>query len=173
MSKYIWDYESEGFEKVCNVKTAADRSWKYHNINRELMFSPHNSWVYFIVDNFEIVKIGETGNPLGIWPKNKNSAFYELLEEVQPITGTTGRLGRLRGMKDNTDGWIRNCLYESAKRGHISIWAKKCEIIEKITKIGGIEKTIFITSHKHQEVLYLDHVKNTTGDYPRLNEMRK
>jgi hypothetical protein len=61
----INSYLKDGFEKVCDVIQTYGE-WKYTNINRELMYYTHTSWVYFIVENEEIVKCGETGNPLGI-----------------------------------------------------------------------------------------------------------
>ena len=81
------------------------------------MFSPHNSWVYFIVDGDTIVKVGETSQPLGIESEYHN----------QPITGTKSRLGRYR-KGDQTDTYIRNELVESVKNNQVSIWARKCEL---------------------------------------------
>jgi len=51
------------FERVCDVsKNSSDDSWFYDNVNEEIMFSQHRSWVYFIVVDNEIVKTGLHGN---------------------------------------------------------------------------------------------------------------
>jgi hypothetical protein len=133
------------------------------------MYSDHRSWVYFIVEDRKIVKIGETERPLGI-PNKRSLKDYP---EMQPKINTSCRLGRLRNWNDNTDGFIRKSLYSSARKNLVSIWAKKCEIIEKQYSIGGVVSTVSLASHKCQELMYLDHFKDTTGSYPYLNSGRK
>ena len=56
----IRHYKKDGFQKVCNVNQFAGE-WHYSDIDTELMFCNHRSWVYFIVVDDEIVKGGETG----------------------------------------------------------------------------------------------------------------
>jgi hypothetical protein len=170
MSSYINHYVADGFKKVCDVEGDTQERWSYFNIDTSMMYSDHRSWVYFIVDDSslgKIVKIGETGNPLGI----ESSWIYEG-EETQPVCGTQSRLGRLR-RGGGTDGVIRSSLYAEARNCKVSIWAKACEITKKQYMIGGKLVDVCITSHKDQELLYLDYYKNSTGTYPWLNVGRK
>jgi hypothetical protein len=174
MSIYISNYLADGFKKVCDVECYTDKTWSYFNIDETLMYSEHRSWVYCIVDNSgslggKIVKLGETGNPLGI--KNTWNKVAEG-EQAQPICGTTSRLGRYR-KGGGTDENIRYNLYKEARKYNIGIWAKQCEIIKKQYMVGGQFIDVCITSHKDQELMYLDHIKNTTGSYPWLNVGRK
>ena len=161
----INSYIADGFVKVCDVMLDADddQFWKYTNNNEDVMYSDHRSWIYFIVDDDEIVKAGETGNPLGIRGK----------DPTQPITGTMGRLGRYRKMLDKTDMPIRDSLREQVRAGKVSIWALKCNMIEIPCLIAGnVSKTI-LSNHKDLEMRYLDIIKERTGSYPRLNKLRK
>lgn len=158
-------YINDGFKKVCDVMldTDDDQFWKYTNIDEDIMYSDHRSWIYFIVDILEIVKAGETGNPLGIRGK----------DPTQPITGTMGRLGRYRKMLDKTDMPIRDSLREQVRAGQVSIWALKCNMIEIPCLIAGkVSKTV-LSNHKDLEMRYLDAIKDATGSYPRLNKLRK
>jgi hypothetical protein len=97
----INEYINDGFEKVCDV-TNYGVDWMYKNINKDLMYSDHNSWVYFIVENETIVKCGETGNPLGI-PEQRG---YLWEYPIQPVGNSKSRFGRLR-KGDGTDAFIR------------------------------------------------------------------
>ena len=129
------------------------------------MFDPHNSWIYFIVDGKEIVKVGESGNPLGIRGKQKGKTDH-------PLTGTKGRLGRYMTQPDDTDGRIRLELFEQVEKGQVTIWALKGQIIELPVIVGGkMSKTKYVC-HKHLEYVYLDHIYEHTGSYPRLNQGR-
>jgi hypothetical protein len=129
------------------------------------MFCDHKSWVYFIVEDEGIVKIGETGNPLGI----KNSRGQYRYFEDQPISGTKSRLGRLArfGNDNDTDGRIRRDLKESVDQGKVSIWARKCEIKDHEVMIGGKMVNTKITFHKELELQYIDII------FPYLNQGRK
>lgn len=158
----ISNYISDGFEKVCDVRQTLDHHWMYINQNEYILYSTHRSWVYAICVNNKIVKIGETGNPLGIKHKIGN----------QPIIGTSSRLGRYRkGCGTDTD--IREHLINEVADGKVSIWARKCETFTIETTIAG-NKVLSTTSiHKDLEMKYLDFIKEKTGSYPLLNKARK
>ena len=55
-------YIADGFVKVCDVilDPNDEQFWKYINIDEDVMYSEHRSWIYFIVDGKEIAKAGET-----------------------------------------------------------------------------------------------------------------
>lgn len=166
----INSYLADGFEKVCDV-IGGYNEWQYKNINRELMYSTHTSWVYFIVENEEIVKCGETGNPLGIRETygSASSASYE----TQPVGSSKCRFGRLR-KGDGTDSYIRESLYSRFRAGYkISLWAKKCKIHVLKENIGGIEQKVDTSFHKNLEQMYLSNFKFQTGNLPRLNKASK
>jgi hypothetical protein len=159
----INNYISDGFEKVCDVDNQYS-DWSYKNINKELMFSTHTSWVYFIVENETIVKCGETGNPLGI-PEQRS--YY--IRPTQPISSSKCRFGRLR-KGDGTDSYIRDELRYSA---NVSLWAKKCKLHVLNESLGGIVRQVDTSIHKHLEQMYLEHFKNEAGCLPRLNKASK
>lgn len=71
--------EPDGFKKVCDVVALKDKTWRYKNINKDLMYSDHTSWVYAIVLGKSIVKIGETGVPLGIKNHDRTSTVRNSL----------------------------------------------------------------------------------------------
>lgn len=159
----IKSYVNDGFSKICDVINDGDGGWRYTDIDHDLMFSNHSSWIYFIVDGVEIVKIGETGNPLGI--KGKHDPHH-------PISGTRGRLGRYMKQPDNTDGRIRKELYERVEKNKVSIWSRKCTTIDIPCKIGNTLGLTTLSCHKSMETAYLDHIFKRTGNYPRLNHGR-
>ena len=155
-------YIADGFVKVCDVRNDYRNNWFYDNIKKELMFSEHRSWVYFIVVDNEIVKVGETGNPLGVPMKNSN----------QPKTGSEGRFGRYRA-GDLTDWFIREDLEQEVKEGRVSLWARRCEMVSVSISVGGCEDVTLTSFHKDLEMRYLDFVYTQTGSLPRLNKARK
>lgn len=160
---HINHYLQDGFVKVCDIDPNLVYEWQYKNINEEIMFSWHNSWIYFITLNDKIVKIGESGNPLGIRMAYSN----------QPTTGSKSRLGRYR-TGDGTDASIRNALREDIRKGNIvSIWAKKCQIYSSEHTIAGNSISVNTTIHKALECHYLDYFKTQFGYYPILNKSRK
>lgn len=159
----INNYISDGFEKVCDVDNRYV-DWNYKSINKELMFSEHTSWVYFIVENETIVKCGETGNPLGI-PEQRSWHTGP----TQPISSSKCRFGRLR-RGDGTDSYIR---HELRHRVNVSLWAKKCKLHVLNESLGGIVQQVDTSIHKHLEQMYLEHFKNEAGCLPRLNKASK
>jgi len=162
----INSYMVDGFEKVCDVENSYSE-WRYKNINCDLMYSLHNSWVYFIVENETIVKCGETGNPLGIRETRNHYG------EIQPIGSSKCRFGRLRN-GDGTDSYIRSELRNSIKCGNnISLWAKKCKLYVLDESLGGIIRSVDTSIHKHLELLYLEHFKEHAGRLPLLNKASK
>lgn len=167
----INNYINDGFERVCTVAQYGDNYWRYTQVNNDLMFSDHRSWIYFIVTGDTIVKIGETGNPLGIKQSVRGIHYFE----NNPVCGTTSRLGRYRKFcgQHDTDYVCRTKLREDVERGTVSIWAKACALVERSAIIQGIEKTATVSMHKDLEMVYLDNIFSQTGGYPLLNKARK
>jgi hypothetical protein len=160
-AKQIEHYVPDGFVRVCDVEEYYSQ-WQYKNINQEVMYDDHRSWIYFIVAGTEIVKIGETGQPLGI-----------KMSDGQPKKGTECRLGRIRS-GDGTDFDIRHSLREDLESGtKVSIWALKCPSYLTEHKIAGNAKQINTTIHKALELHYIDYFENQTGHKPILNKGRK
>lgn len=169
----ISHYIQDGFKKVCDVANGSILAelnerylgkFYYTNTDESLLFSKHNSWVYMIVDDTEVVKIGETGQPLGIRGNFNNG---------QPVWSTACRLGRLASWDDNTDGRIRKELDESTKKIKVSIWAKPCQKTVTGVTVGGVTKDINLCFHKDLELAYLDYFYENVGRYPKLNVGRK
>lgn len=160
----INSYICDGFEKVCDVDNRYS-DWVYRNINKELMFSTHTSWVYFVVENETIVKCGETGNPLGI-PEQRS---YRWDLPTQPVASSKCRFGRLR-KGDGTDSYIRQ---ELRNKSNVSLWAKKCKLHMLNESLGGIVRQVDTSIHKHLEQMYLEHFKNEAGHLPLLNKSSK
>ena len=151
------------FKKVCDVIEDIDGTWNYINIKKDIMYDDHRSWVYFVVNDNKIVKVGETGVPLGIAKANCN----------QPLKATTNRFGRLAYFpKDATDCRIRTALSESVRKGKVSLWAKKCPINKVSIKLGTKTTALSSVYHKELEVTILDYMK-THGYWPELNVFRK
>ncbi len=186
----------DGFHKVCDVKLCHDDhelskknnySWVYNNVDLELLYLDHSSWIYFIILEKIIEKIGESGIPLGrqMQRKPKKEALgiweSESFVRTQPVAATNNRLGRLRagnftgGANGNdTDYRIREALYEAIRDGqNVEIWAKPCKVVKTPVTIAGVTEMTFSTTHKTEETFYLDKFKELTGDYPRLNRSRK
>ena len=163
----IKQYMQDGFVKVCDVSEGSYYDWYYKNINREVMYDSHKSWVYFIVLDGEIVKIGETGNPLGI---ESNSGYVGI--ESQPKKGTMSRFGRYRN-GDGTDSFIRGALRKQVKAGRVSLWAKRCDMVEMELTIAGQKQTTLTSFHKDLELRYLTHFVNHVGCLPKLNKAHK
>lgn len=152
----IDSYISEGFVHICDVDV--DRlGWRYKNINSEVLYQTHYSWVYFIVVDKKIVKIGETGNLLGAE-----------MSDGQPQANTKNRLGRYR-RGDGTDARIRAHLTEEVEQGKVSFWARKCPygIIE--TDVSNRRARVKAYIHKQLEGIYLCEIKKKIGSYPLLN----
>ena len=158
----IKTYIADGFVKVCDVEADLGGSWYFSDINEAVMYSTHRSWVYMIVVGKEIVKVGETGNPLGVKQKTSN----------QPKHGTEGRLGRYR-TGDATDAYIRDALEQEVCQELVSIWARRCEMVVVSTSVGGQADEAVTCFHKDLEMRYLDFIFTSTKQLPRLNKARK
>lgn len=168
INNYIFD----DFVKIADIQCLPDLKWRLINRNNDYLYSNHTSWVYMIVVGNEIVKIGETGQPLGIQgqqPANRD----------QPVIGTHNRFGRLRGFGNatcnakDTDCYIRYELKEEAIAGKVSLWAKKCKQKTINEVIGGYEHTINLSSHKELEQAYLNFLYKKTHRLPKLNKVFK
>jgi hypothetical protein len=120
-SEYMW-------EKVCRVRGELSNNrqeWYYENINKDVMYANHTSWVYVITLNGMVMKIGESEKPLGI--RSTNWRFESSTREIQPIPGSKSRLGQYR-RGDTTDARIREALkpYSHDKNNLIEIYALTC-----------------------------------------------
>jgi len=159
----ISNYIEDGFEKACDVRLDYWRKdhWDYEHVNADFVGSKHRSWIYFIVVDDEIVKCGESGNPL-ILRSNRDTWKK----------GTTSRLGRyING--DRTDEVIREELNQEVIDGRVSIYAKKLPIIRKRMTVAGKNFVVESSTHKDLEMAYLDHFVEVHGGLPRLNKLRK
>jgi hypothetical protein len=158
-------YLDLGFKKVCSVRsTRVGNYWEYTHIDESVMYDSHRSWVYVITRHGRIVKIGETGNPLGI-----------KMSDGQPKLGTQCRLGRYR-KGGGTDEDIRDMLRtETQNKLHthaIEIYAMKCPEIDFPIKICTEDKIIKSQIHKELEKALLDYFKANIGQYPDCNAGR-
>jgi hypothetical protein len=166
----VHNYTRDGFVKIATVEH--DRNhygyWRFNILNEDLFFENHRSWAYIIASGNEVVKLGETGNPLGIRSTRGK-------HKGQPITGTKSRMGRLRMMGDvdapngDTDARIRSELREDVSAGKVSVWVRRCDIDYTETKIHGETITIPCLHHKDIERKYLNRIVEETGRLPRLN----
>jgi hypothetical protein len=163
----ITTYIPDGFVKVCNVEQDYQGHWYYTDIDQSVMFDPHRSWIYSIVNEDVIEKLGESGNPLGI-KCQRGGAF----EKTQPAKNTKSRLGRYRN-GDGTDERIREELRTEVAAGNISIWARKCMLIPIDVMISGKPAKTSLSFHKDVELRYLEHISQAAGRLPRLNKSIK
>jgi hypothetical protein len=161
----IDQYIPDGFNFVCNTnKNSTIERWYYENIVESIMYDTHSSWLYLLVVNYYIFKIGESANPLGVRGK---------LSQLQPNTGSRSRIGRY-STGDSTDLYIRTLAQPYIDAGHrVEFWAKKCEIIPSTTKILGEDTDIDHVSQKLQELIYLDRFKQEVKMFPAWNKYRK
>ena len=153
-------YIKDGFKHVADVVHCANGTWSYRNVDDFIMFDPHNSWVYFIVVGNKIVKVGESEKPLGIRYGG---------ERGQPVPNSSCRFGGYR--QGRSEQFIREALQDSEEV--VSIWAKKCEIVEHKTIFAGKERLVKSYCHKTLEKEYINLIKNLTGSIPPLNKIRK
>jgi len=168
--KQLWGlnisiYAPDGFKKICRIKnTSSIYKWTYEDINESMMYDTHRSWVYIITVDDVVFKIGETANPLGI---------RRSIEYTQPIPGSRSRLGRYT-TGDGTDSNIRDQADEYLLARHnISIYAKKCDIVQASAMIGGFAQDTVGSTQKDQEMQYLDHFACMMGAIPLWNKSRK
>lgn len=164
----IDDFKDDGFTRVCSIDSGRSsiETWHYKDIDDATMYDVHGGWVYLISVDLLIVKVGETGMPLGRRRKNGD----------QPLTGTTTRLGRYRSHKDytktDTDHWIRTELQPLLDAGHtVSFWVKKCENPDTTAVILGETVPIKTQYHKIVEKIYLNKITEIYGELPLLNKL--
>jgi hypothetical protein len=176
----INSFINDGFQRVADVhcQSTTDQ-WLYYNIDQNLMYADHESWVYFVVIDDQIVKCGETGNKLALRYQTKNKRMF--LGEEQPITGTKGRFGRLASHKEDknsgrseTDEMIRReCLPYLIRGSKVSLWAKKCQYGQLDQIINGVKTSVTTTIHKDLELKYLKSFKAKAGRLPLFNKAKK
>lgn len=176
MTYYIKDYIKDGFRHVCDVSIKPGTNcWLYTNINEELLYAKHYSWVYFITLNGQIQKVGESATPLGIKYTRPGNNVPLAESSTQPITGTTSRLGRYRSFSnDLTDAPIRDSLNPYIEKGdQVSFWAKQCEIFTITQTINGKKVKVSATFQKDMEMKYIDNFLKNCGSLPPLNKVKK
>lgn len=159
--EYIQYYQQDGFKEVCKLVYTKQYGWNVHVIDEDYMWAEHKSWVYIIVDAHRVMKIGESQNPLGIKTR-----------DGQPLRGTRCRIGRILS-GSGTDHEIRESLESAARQGMVTIWAKKCDIVEQKVLIGGKTVKLPATYHKDLELALLDRFYEDQNVYPPLNKGRK
>ena len=161
----IQNYIEDGFSKVCDVIIHPDRKdqWYYENVDYNFVGPEKKSWLYFIVKGDNIVKCGESGNPLLLETKGANPRWKK---------GTFSRLGRyINGC--TTDTVIREELYKDVQKGKVSVWAKRLPVTSVKVIVMGEEKVVERSIHKDLEMVYLDHFITEYGRLPVLNKGRK
>jgi predicted DNA-binding transcriptional regulator AlpA len=166
----IHHYKNLNWVKVCDVNQTVGTSgfeWYYSNIDTNVMFDTHTSWVYALTENSQILKIGETGHPLGI---SGSWSYDKISWEDQPKKGTTCRLGRYRA-GDSTDARIRNALINRINN-NIEFWAIKCPVISHKFDFLSETKSFEGHIHKQLEKALLDYFEKNVGRYPELNQGR-
>jgi hypothetical protein len=171
-ASHIKHYSNFNWQKVCTVHSSGkDNTWTYKNIDKKLMYSDHRSWVYALTVDDYIVKIGETGQPLGIRKSDGDD---------QPRSGTKCRFGRYRSMKaspgqgEDTDDTIRSALMEetSDAKTEVAFYAYQCPEIDHKIPIVNTAVNCKSQIHKQLEKKLLDYYKDNTGTYPMLNSGR-
>jgi hypothetical protein len=161
----IQNYIEDGFSKVCDVIIHPDRDdqWYYENVDYNFVGPDKKSWLYFIVKGNDIVKCGESGNPLLLETKGANPRWKK---------GTFSRLGRyINGC--TTDTVIREELYDAVTQGEVSVWAKQLPVTTVEIQVMGETKIVERSIHKDLEMVYLDHFVTEYGNLPPLNKGRK
>lgn len=154
-------YLQDGFTKVAKVLPYKNTKWSYEAISKDAereMFSNHFSWLYMITSGREIVKVGESGNPLAIY----GSKTY-----VKP--GGDSRLGRYT-TGSGTDKNIRDGLLDEVADGTVYIYAKRLPISYIDTTIAGISHRTPSTTHRHYEKQVLAYIADECKQLPRLNK---
>lgn len=158
------------FQRVCRIYCTSSSNWFYTDIDCDLMYSDHRSWVYLIVVDGIVYKIGETGNPLGIrgieWTTQGGP------HEYQPSPHSSNRLGRYR-KGCGTDQHCRLSLEQHILSGHlVEFWAYKCPELNSQPIILGGELGFSVRSqmHKQLELKLLSHFVQHMGHLPYLNK---
>ena len=161
-------YLQDGFYRIADVEPQLGNATKWNFINQHPdLYSEHRCWVYMIVDGNEVVKIGETGQPLGI----------RKIRDDQPQITTECRFGRLRGAggKDrnmdgtytDTDMRIREELQESVSRGTVSIYAKQCDE----TVMNGVDNSRARAAEVRNQTDQPQNVTNTNDNSSTMSEL--
>lgn len=168
---YIHDLKGIDWKKVCNVhSTRIGNYWYYSEIDRDIMFSQHRSWVYAITHQGHIKKIGETGNPLGVEGCYSYDSIF--IKESQPKIGTQSRLGRYR-KNDGSDLIVREGLrQETLNNKGIEIYAYQCPESEIELVINDQMVTVKSQINKQLEKIILDKIREVDGCYPFFNSGR-
>lgn len=166
---HVSNFLPDGFVKFADVglKPSNTIQWIYTNQHLD-MYSDYFSWVYLIVLDSFVVKIGESGQPMAILSIKNN----------QPISGTTCRMGRIANhveYRENgqptTDTAIRDFLNPYIANGsNVSIYARRCPVLPHQISAMGKSVKLECTMHKSVELVYLNHCVDDIGEIPILNK---
>jgi hypothetical protein len=168
----------DGFKRVCKIyhsyRNKQTKTWFAEKSYHDYLFDTHNSWIYLIVVNGYVFKIGETGKRLAMPSSTQMLLDDKNIASEQPLTGSqNGRFGRLfynpqtPGKAIDTDARIREELHQNTIRGLVSIYAKKCLLVETNIIIGGKKQSVQASIHKDLEGAYLRKFN------PYLNKINK
>jgi hypothetical protein len=153
------------FKRVCKI-VDYQGEWYYQHIDKSIMYDSHTSWVYAIVVNGVIWKIGASGVPLGI-----------RTNDAQPKKGTKCRFGRYRAHKgsngkDDTDEYCRDQLRSTIKdlNNCVEFWAMKCPVVKQTINVGYDTIELNAAFHFELEKRILNDIVRLTGNLPMLNK---
>ena len=174
---HIQSMLKDGFHRVCDIsKLSTVKRWILVNSNEEILFSNHNSWIYFIAFHDHVYKLGQTGVPLGIRQYYYGGITIEGMFHPQPVADSTNRFGRL-SYGDGTDLRIRAILtpliQEENNDNVVQLWARKCDVLKTDTQVLGNNCTLTFSSQIHLEGFYLNGIKEITGYLPPGNPIKK
>lgn len=156
----------QDFKRVCRINDYCGE-WLYDKIDSSIMYSNHTSWVYFIVVNGIIYKIGASGVVLGIQ-----------MSDGQPKKGTKCRLGRYRAHRgsdrEDTDEYCRDSLRAilKDKNNVVEFWAYKCPVTKQTLTIAGDTVIVEASIHWELEKILINKFEQATGALPKLNKGR-
>lgn len=123
---------SDGFKHVCNIhhtyRNKLNKTWFAGTSYHKYLFDDHSSWIYLIVVNGYVFKIGETAKRLATPSSPRILLEDKTIASEQPLGGSqNGRFGRLfynpqtPGNAIDTDAYIREELHQNTVAGLVSI----------------------------------------------------
>lgn len=146
---------------VADVLLSVDGQWGFSNTNTVLehKFKTHTAWVYFMVLDTYIVRIGET------------QAF---LFDRNATSTSKVRINKYALYNDGSEQYARDCLYKSLLAGRtVSFHAAELPVTEHNIQIGNF-KTQDAKSTKEAEQQCFDVFTELTGNkLPIINRNQK
>ena len=146
---------------VADVILGVDGQWGFNNINTALeqKFKNHQAWVYFMVLDTYIVRIGET---------------QTFLFDRNAISTSTVRINKYALYNDGSEQYARNCLHKSLLADRkVSFHAVELPVTEHNIQIGNF-KTQDAKSTKAAEQQCFEVFTELTGNkLPPINRNQK